>query len=422
MTLHLASCQFVLMTICLSQSLANEEKAELHCHTDFPGGSAEVVSIDEIKQHVQIRPRVTPGRGYPCNWYLCVEGIDPDRPLLLTVQKNLTPFQNDRVLDHSWSQPDRASLSYDNAVWQQTELGIKEGDRITYRVESKSSTIWIAWGPPFHTSHLEALLSEACKILPEAERFELAVTREGRSVQGIRFGCESTPNEPAYGVWVQARQHAWEWGSSWVGQGFLLWAISDDPVAQELRRTSTIHFIPIMDVDSAVQSLGGKDSIPRDHNRDWDNKPYYPEVAAAQQKILKLDQAGQLDLFIDLHNPGPGDKKPFYFGPKMDSLDELQQRNYLFWVKVSSQFIDSCESDYRFTSYIKNEEELNRVSSNWVRNHTQSHLVSTTLETAWNRPEGNQQGYQKVGRELGISIARYLQTNPRLKSNTSLEK
>ena len=96
-------------------------------------------------------------------------------------------------------------------------------------------------------------------------------------MQGIRFGGTETTIKPK-GVWIQARQHAWESGSSWVGKGLLDWAVSQDPLAVQLRRSTTIHFVPIMDVDSVAEGAGGKDAVPRVHNRDWDASPVYPEV------------------------------------------------------------------------------------------------------------------------------------------------
>ena len=38
-----------------------------------------------------------------------------------------------------------------------------------------------------------------------------------------------------YGVWIQARQHAWETGGSWVSRGLIEWLVSDDPRAETLR-------------------------------------------------------------------------------------------------------------------------------------------------------------------------------------------
>ena len=80
-----------------------------------------------------------------------------------------------------------------------------------------------------------------------------------------------------------------------MGRGFIAWAASDDPAAAELRKIATIHFIPIMDIDNVAIGAGGKDAIPRDHNRDWSDEPAYPEVAAAQAKIQVIDRARRFE-------------------------------------------------------------------------------------------------------------------------------
>jgi hypothetical protein len=183
---------------------------------------------------------------------------------------------------------------------------------------------------------------------------------------------------------------------------------SDDPVAIELRNKATICVVPIMDVDNVANGMGGKEAVPRDHNRDWDDNPVYPEVRAAQMAIKKLNASHRFDLFIDLHNPGPNDRQPYFYGPKLDRLSQIQSRNYIRWKAIAESQIDHLESDYRFTSYIKTQQELDRVSKNWVRNHTSPHVVALTLETSWNRPQGTMQGYQQVGKQLGLTIARYL--------------
>ena len=180
-----------------------------------------------------------------------------------------------------------------------------------------------------------------------------------------------------------------------------MWAVSDDPVAVQLRKTTQIHFIPIMDVDSVAEGFGGKDAIPRDHNRDWDKKPVYPEVSAAQKMIQQLNDAGRFDIFIDLHNPGSRDRKPFFFGPKLESLQGKRRRNQAHWIGLASSLIEGCPKTYRFTSYIRTQEERDRVSRGWVHNHVAPHVMAATLETAWNRPEGSQEGYQKVGQQFG---------------------
>ena len=118
-----------------------------------------------------------------------------------------------------------------------------------------------------------------------------------------------------FGVWVQARQHAWESGSSWVAQGFGEWLLGDAEEAAWLRQYAEIFIIPVMDVDNTATGNGGKNALPHDHNRDWSAKPHWNEVRAAQQRVGRLIDEGRMDVFLDLHNPAPGDPSFFYILP-----------------------------------------------------------------------------------------------------------
>ena len=405
------------LALVISQISVSEIAAGISVSTDFEGGSAVVVEQNDDLQSLHIQPVVEEGRGFPCWWYLKVSGLKPGEMMMLKVSANPHPFREGRVLNGSWSMPDRAAISTDNQEWVQTPPGERADDAITYQLKAPAETIWLAWGPPFLPSHAEKLLNQAKEKLPDAEIFELARTRNDRPVKGIRFGAQPTETFKPLGIWIQARQHAWESGSSWVARGFLKWAVSDDEAAVELRKIASIHFIPIMDVDSVSIGAGGKESVPRDHNRDWDDQPHYPEVAAAQKKISALEQDGMFDVFIDLHNPGPGDREPFFFGPiGLETLPKIQQRNYVRFLAYAHDAIHDLRDKYRFATYVKTQEERDRVSSNWVRDHTSPHVFSATLETAWNRPEGTQEGYQAVGRQLGHALLRYLESDPRKES------
>ena len=144
-----------------------------------------------------------------------------------------------RVLAASWAQPQRVAISTDNIAFSQTPPARIGDDKIaTYTFEAPTQQIWLAWGPPFVPSQADDLLADIAENLPQSEQFELAKTRGGRPVNGIRIGGEKAP----FGVWVQARQHAWESGSCWVGRGFIEWAASDDPEAIKLRLTCDDSF------------------------------------------------------------------------------------------------------------------------------------------------------------------------------------
>ena len=73
-------------------------KAELRVAIDFPGGSAEVVRVDEAARLIRLRPSPHPGRGWQCWWYFRVGGIQPGETLTLEVEGGV------------WAWPERAAF------------------------------------------------------------------------------------------------------------------------------------------------------------------------------------------------------------------------------------------------------------------------------------------------------------------------
>ena len=412
MTRYFAVAILLIGGVLTSGSMAADS---IRVSTDFPGGSATVVEIDQKTATIEIQPNVLVDRGWPCWWFLRIDGLTTGQTVTLKVSANPKPYRAKSVLSASWMQPDRAVYSNDESdrsSWRQTGKCQREGEVATYQFEASSATMWVAWGVPFLPSDAERLLDVVSHRLPGSERFELARTRGGRPVPGIRIGGGTADKPARFGIWVQARQHAWESGGSWVGRGFIDWASSDDADAVALREIATIHYVPIMDVDCVSIGAGGKDATPRDHNRDWSDEPVYPEVAAAQKLICRLDQARRFDVFLDLHNPGPNEQRPYFFGPdNLNELPALQQQNHARWLAIAQEEIAGplpLLKEYMFATYVKTEEERGRMSATWVRNHTSPHVLSTTLETAWNTPHSQPDGYSAVGRQLAQTVFRYL--------------
>ena len=391
--------------------------ADITVETDFPGGAADVKSIDSAAGIIHISPSVRSRQGWPCWWYLKVDGVNEGQNITFKVSASGDEFRPGRVLAAAWCQPDRAALSSDNVTWTQTPKCQKNSGVATYQFKAPARSFWLAWGPPFLQTHADDVLKSLQSRIPNSTIFELSKTRRGRAVRGIRIGDDADAGSGKFGIWVQARQHAWEAGSSWVGRGFAEWLASNDRAAVKLRHHANIYYIPIMDVDNVVMGAGGKDAVPRDHNRDWDDGPRYPEVAAAQKRILELNANDRFDVFIDLHNPGGSERRPFFFGPfNLDKLPAIQQQNHARWLAYCTSSISGplpLEPRYKFATYVRTDEERNRMSANWVRNNTADHVLSTTLETAWNTPQSNQQGYRKVGEQLGMALGRYLESGPR---------
>ena len=68
------------------------------------------------------------------------------------------------------------------------------------------------------------------------------------------------PDDGKKTVWLQARQHAWEAGTSYVMEGALRFITSDESAAQALREKVIFKFIPMCDPDGCfhgrVRSFG----------------------------------------------------------------------------------------------------------------------------------------------------------------------
>ena len=391
----------------------------LQISSDFPGGSAKVESLDAATQTVQITPAGDPDRGWPCWWYFRLNGVDTSKPVVLEVIGNESLEPTDKPgqrkkLSALWSLPMQASFSTDGVTWEHTEKGARQGNEMTYYISTTSPTLWLAWGPPFTLDDANKLVQSACKQCPYATSFELAKSTHGRSVPGLRISEPGAAGAKRFSVWVQSRTHAWESGASWVTRGFVDWLVSNDSAAEDLRQKADIVIIPIMDVDSVEAGQGGKNQVPHDHNRDWGDNPHWPEVRAAMERLNSLIHAGHLDLFLDLHNSGPGNRTISIYIPAKPLLTQVRIENENTFMTImreqitgSISFIGTLGPDG--DTY---DPAVDKSCDSWVAHLTKPDVVSLTFETPWNTPGSTQTGYLKVGEQMGRCLDQYLEPIP----------
>ncbi len=405
----------ILLVCCLPLAA----RGELRVVTDFEGGSAKVLALDPISRTIRIAPAGQAERGWPCWWYLRVEGLRRDETLTLEVQPSeallVGPGKNrGKPLVPAWALPTRASFSTDGKSWRQTEPGRALEAGMVYSFTADAETLWIAWGPPFTPADSANLVRSLAKACRGAEEFELCKSNEGRPCPALRLKDGDRRDEERPAIWLQARQHAWESGSSWVARGLGEWLAGDDPAARRLRETCEITLVPIMDIDSTATGNGGKEALPQDHNRDWTDKPHHAEVAAAQKELLRYSAEKRLALFIDLHNPGPTDRQPFFYRCPDETLAEIGVRNV-------DRFLTICRGELAGPLALAPEPRTSgagydplwkQMSKNWVAANAPPHAVSLTLETAWNTPDSSTDGYRTVGAQLGMAIEKYLRADP----------
>ncbi len=383
---------------------------------DFEGASVEVLEIDQAARSIRFAPGGDPARGWPCWWYFRVDGITPGETITLRLQASSATVGKQKPLAASWAMPKQATFSTDGETWRYCDEGKHVEQAMVYTVKPDAPSLYVAWGPPYTPQMAAALVQKLAEQSPHADATELCRSRGGRKVPMLHVREGDRADHKRFGVWVQARQHAWESGSSWVAQGFAEWVTGDDPEAAWLRQHAEIFVVPIMDIDNTATGNGGKNALPHDHNRDWSSEPHWNEILAAQRRIHGLIDEHRMDVFLDLHNPAPGDPTFFYVLPR-EMLEEPM-------LSLRDRFIDLA---YGRISKIKplipmsNKPKVTgasyhplwrQISSNWVSMNGNPHTVSLCLETIWNYKNSTTSGYRAVGANLAAAVQEYLTERP----------
>jgi hypothetical protein len=409
----------IAMALAVCGSGLNQARAEISAHADFEGASAKILAIDQEKKTLRIMPAGDPERGWPCWWYCRADGLKVGETLTLELLPSNAklprrgPTQG-KPLAGYWSVPLRATFSTDGKTWRLTEPGKLDRGKAIYLVPAEAETLWLAWGAPFTPSDAAAFVKTVDERAQWAESFELAKTRDGRSCPALRLKEGDLADDKRLAIWLQARQHAWEAGSSWVLRGLADWVASDDARARSLREKSEIYIVPIMDIDNTATGNGGKEAMPHGPNRDWTDKPHYPEIAGAQRHLKRLADERRLALFIDFHNPSPFERQSYFFVCPDRDLQEIGRRNL-------EQFLTVCRTEMTAPLELAERPRVSdatydplykRMSKNWVAALAPPAAVSVTLETPWNTRSSTPEGYQSVGAKLGLAIERYLREDP----------
>ena len=389
--------------------------------SDFEGASVSGIEIDNAARSIGFTPGGDPVRGWPCWWFFRVQGITPGETITLRLRGSTAtaavpggPLA--KPLAPSWAMPDQATFSTDGKTWRHTERGTRRDGVMIYTIKPDASSVLVAWGPPYTPTAAAEFVREMSRKSPYARAEELCRSREDRAVPLLRVQEGGRKTEQRFGVWVQARQHAWESGSSWVAQGFGEWLLSDEADAAWLRQHAEIFLVPIMDVDNTATGNGGKDARPQDHNRDWSSQPHWNEVIAAKEIVSGLIQEGRMDVFLDLHNPAPGDPTFFYTldnstmkEPTIGLRDRFIELAYGRISKIKPLIPMSTKPKTTGPSY---HPLWRQISTNWVSMNGNPHTVSLCLETIWNYKNSTIEGYRAVGANLAATVREYLAERP----------
>ena len=182
-------------------------------------------------------------------------------------------------------------------------------EALTIRFTPERPRLWIAHVPPYTTRHLSALL-DAHRGSRYLKRETIGKTVEGRDMLLLTITNPAAAEASKKVLWLMVRQHAWESGSSWVGEGAIRFLLSADPAAARLRDAAVWKVFPMADPDGVAAGRVRYNANGYDLNRNWDTaEPVkMPEISAQRKAVLDWVDAGRrIDFFLSLHNTESGE-------------------------------------------------------------------------------------------------------------------
>jgi hypothetical protein len=162
----------------------------------------------------------------------------------------------------------------------------------------------VARQPPYTGERLAKLLGEL-ENRPFVHRETLARTPQGRPVELITITDPAAADDSKKTVWLIARQHSWESGTSWALEGALRFLASDEAAAQKIRRETVYKILPLPDPDGVARGGVRFNQFGFDINRNWDTAEpeKMPEIFAMRRAMREwLDSGRSIDVFLTLHN------------------------------------------------------------------------------------------------------------------------
>lgn len=241
-------------------------------------------------------------RNRQASWYAFrVDGAGKD-PLTIDVV-NLPGEYNYKPNQGAVTADTPPVISYDGKTWEHvSDFEFDKAEpRMRLRISPKKDLFWIAHVPPYTNKNLNELRSWARGKQGFREE-QLIRTPDGRPMWLWTIG-----NGPKT-VWLMFRQHSWEAGSSWVGEGLVRHLLSKE--GAELRKSVTWKILPMCDPDGVARGGVRFNKFGYDLNRNWDvnGVEKMPEITAQRAAIKKwLDGGGKVDLFFSLHNTETGE-------------------------------------------------------------------------------------------------------------------
>lgn len=290
----------------------------------------------------------------------------------------------------------------------------KENGRSTWSfTASATGSVRYAFCPQYLETHLHEWLAQR-KDHPALRVEELCTSRKGRRVELLRVGRSGGP-----ALLLTARHHSCEAMASYALEGLLEAALADDATGQRLRERLEIVAIPFMDKDGCEDGDQGKNRAPHDHNRDYNEQPLYPEVAALMR--LGASLSNRVVAGIDLHCPyirGAWNDRVYMVGAPQPTIATGQKAFAHIWevsqqgpIRFRARDILAYGTDWNTAGNY----QQGRSCTGWVRDTFPAARLATTIEIPYADALGvevNAATARALGQDLARALAKFLTSPP----------
>jgi len=303
-TYHLISCCLCVFVVPLFA-----EPARIGVLTDFEGGSlGKVEQVSRAHLRCAVKGQSDQDhRNRQANWYYFELTNLPREPITIDLV-DLAGEYNYKSPAYSVTAGVRLVYSYDDVQWMHfTDSQVSWDARephLTLQFTPERDHVWIAHVTPYINKDLGNLL-ESFRNSPYLEKQSLGRTVEGREMPLLTITNRKIPAQDKKVIWLMFRQHAWETGSSWAGDGAVRFLLSNDERAARLRDHMIYRIFPLADPDGVAHGAVRFNLYGYDLNRNWDtpDPQKMPEIWAQRKAVLDwVDSGHRLDLFLSLHN------------------------------------------------------------------------------------------------------------------------
>jgi hypothetical protein len=277
-------------------------------HTNFEGGSlGQIQKVSETHFRLAVKGESDQDhRNRQANWYYFRVDGAPSQPLTLDIV-NLPGEYNYKPNRGAITKDTPPFISYDGLRWEHVKT--YEYDpvepKLILHIQPAKATFWIAHCPPYTNENL-AKLRDEIRGNPDFHEQVIGKTVGGRDL--VLWTITHGESKSKKTIWLMFRQHSWESGSSWVGEGAVRTLLASD--SKKLRDQIIWKIIPLCDPDGVARGGVRFNANGFDLNRNWDvvDPIKMPEITAQRNAIKQwLDGGNHIDLLLSLHNTETGE-------------------------------------------------------------------------------------------------------------------